>query len=214
MPPNPGPPYSLALNITAWVLQLPVCLVFLFDLVVKLSVICTALANGSILFRPYVIISIICILSSVGFTLSTIVSEIVEIVKIARRRMPLAQYLDFVAWKTVLYAAYLLVGLVIRWPLLIITGGIMSITSIVQLWHGVWVGDRMRKAGIAMTDEYELLLDPADTEHLETGYGELELSTTYNDGAYANSPLPPKENGHSAGLVATAAKVGMLVKVV
>ncbi|KAI0454883.1 hypothetical protein F5B21DRAFT_503908 [Xylaria acuta] len=109
---------------------------------------------------------------TIFFTLSTIVSDIVEIVKIVRRRMPLALYIDFASQKTLLYAIYLLSGLVFASPILTIVGGIMSITSFIQLLHGVRIGGKMRKQGIAMTDEYELVLSPAGADHLEAGYNE------------------------------------------
>ncbi|KAI0443210.1 hypothetical protein F4803DRAFT_550311 [Xylaria telfairii] len=214
MPSNPGHPYSLGLNITVWAIQLPMCLFFLSDLAVRLSLVDMA-GHSSSLVKCYATLSIIL---TIVFTLATIIADIVEILKITRKRMPLALYVDFAAKKTVFHAVYVLVGLIFGPRITIIMGGIMSTitprqdkgvpvrfyrmirrspcwygaTSLIQLYHGAWIGNKMRKDGVAMTNEYELILNPADT----AGYDEASRRTSYEDGAYENSP-PPKENRHS-----------------
>ncbi|KAI1752786.1 hypothetical protein F4782DRAFT_500022 [Xylaria castorea] len=201
MPSNPEYPYSLGLNITAWVLQLPACLYFLYDTVAGLPLVETTFEYGNVFL---VSIMGIGILINIFINLSTIASDIAEIVKIARKRMPLALYLKYTSRKTIIYAIYVVTGLVFGSRVLIVVGGIMSITSFMQLIHGVQIGIRMRKDGVPMTAEYELILNPASADHLEAGYGEpeqppayeAELSTSSEDNPYANS-LPPKGNCYS-----------------
>ncbi|KAI0861097.1 hypothetical protein F4860DRAFT_514166 [Xylaria cubensis] len=185
MPYNPDYPYSLGLNIVVWTLQLPTCSFFLFHLVVNLP-----------LLTPFIFgngLAGICISATIFATLSTIVSDIIEIVKIARKRMPLALYIKYAFKKTTFYPLHLLAGLVYGARVWIIVGGIMSLTSFIQLVHGVTIGVRMRKDGIAMTKEYELILNPTDADHLEAGYNKAELSASSNDTAFAKSS-PPMES--------------------
>ncbi|KAI0187075.1 hypothetical protein EV127DRAFT_437280 [Xylaria flabelliformis] len=189
MPYNPDYPYSLGLNIIVWTLQLPTCSFFLYYLVVNLPLL-TPFIFGNGLAG---LVLGICISATIFATLSTIVSDIIEIVKIARKRMPLALYIKYASKKTGFYALHLLAGLVYGARVWIIVGGIMSLTSFIQLVHGVTIGTRMRKDGIAMTQEYELILNPTDADHLEAGYNEAELSASSNNIAFVKSP-PPMES--------------------
>ncbi|KAI1739207.1 hypothetical protein F4680DRAFT_423158 [Xylaria scruposa] len=183
MPYNPDYPYSLGLNITVWALQLPACSFFLFYMVMTLPIL-----------MPFVLgyglaglVLGICLLATIFATLSTIVSVVVEIVKIARKRMPLALYIKSASKKTIFYVLHLLPGLVYGARVWIAVGSIMCITSFIQLLHGVKIGGRMRKDGIALTKEYELVLDPASAD-LEAG--SIELSASSDNIAFTKSPLP------------------------
>lgn len=72
----------------------------------------------------------ISIVSTIVFTLVTVIADIVEIVKIARKRMPLALYIDFTAKKTGFYAVYVPVGLIFGKRIMIVMGGVMWYVSL------------------------------------------------------------------------------------
>ncbi|KAI0545808.1 hypothetical protein F4679DRAFT_559865 [Xylaria curta] len=186
---NPDYPYSLGLNIAVWALQISACLFFLFDMAMTLPLLMVFILG----FGLVGLILGICILVTIFATISTIVADIVEIVKIVRKRMPLALYIKYASRKTIFYVLYLLAGLFYGSRVWIFVGGIMCITSFIQLLHGVTIGRRMREDGIALTKEYELILNPTNAD-LEAGHDVAELSESPDNTAFAKSPSPTESH--------------------
>ncbi|KAI0594760.1 hypothetical protein F4775DRAFT_415945 [Biscogniauxia sp. FL1348] len=173
-------PYKKGVNITAWLLQIIVCLILLGASAWLLSVIDdedveTILGEYDGLFTAAAGLQI-------ALTGLTIVFDIVEMVLIGRKRMPPALYLASACIKTAIWGIIFVLNLIVVSVLSIILCGVLFATSLVQLVHGARIVHRKRKGG-----SYAPASNPAG--NAEAGYG---IATAHQNTEYkSQSPQPP-----------------------
>ncbi|KAI1492786.1 hypothetical protein F5X96DRAFT_329107 [Biscogniauxia mediterranea] len=161
-------PYKKGINVTAWVLQIIVCLILLGSSAWLLSVvdssdISSELGEYNGLFTAAAGVQI-------GLTGLTIVLDIVEMVLIGRKRMPPALYLTSACIKTAIWGIVFVLNLIAVTVLSIILCGILLSTSLLQLVHGARIVHRKRKG---KGGSYAPANNPAsdvEAAHLTTEY--------------------------------------------
>ncbi|KAI1633182.1 hypothetical protein F4809DRAFT_38319 [Biscogniauxia mediterranea] len=173
-------PYKKGINLTAWVLQIIVCLILLGASAWLLSVVNSSdigsdLSEYNGLFTAAAGVQI-------GLTGLTIVLDIVEMVLIGCKRMPPALYLASACIKTAIWGIIFVLNLIAVTVLSIILCGILFATSLLQLVHGARIVHRKRKGG-----SYAPANNPAG--NAEAGYDveAAHQSTEYK----SQSPQPP-----------------------
>ncbi|KAI1081956.1 hypothetical protein F5B20DRAFT_40800 [Whalleya microplaca] len=191
-------PYKKGVNITAWVLQILVCVILLAASAWMMTLVTSdeydsALRNYGGLFTAAAGLQI-------GITSLTIILDIVEIVMIAKSRMPPALYLSSACVKTLIWVIIFVLNLVAVSIISIILTLILAVTSGLQLVYGAILIHRKRK-GTLFKGKYAPAHNP---ENVEAGY----THNTYypqQDTAYKptappvsvyGSPQPPPQYGY------------------
>ncbi|KAI3324766.1 hypothetical protein HD806DRAFT_54635 [Xylariaceae sp. AK1471] len=180
-------PYRKGVDITAWVLQILVCLIQVGVAAALLAVVDDYEGGfdgvrGAINTSAGV---------SIGISALTIVIDIVEIVLIARKNMPPALYLSFACIKTLIWLIIFVLDLITLAIVGIILSAIVVITSVVQLAFGARIVHKKRK-GTLTGGKYVPTLNPAATGHVETGYGVPPQPQAYGVPQAYGAPQQPQ----------------------
>ncbi|KAI8626672.1 hypothetical protein F5Y19DRAFT_217785 [Xylariaceae sp. FL1651] len=199
MPGKHNYPYKKGVDITAWVLQIIVCLILVGFYSYFLAVV--AAEEDSYDYSDVVNDTIKTVTGvSIAIAALTIVFDIVEIILIARKNMPPALYLTSACLKSLIWLIIFILELVSLSILGIILSAIVLVTSLVQLGFGARIVHKKRK-GTLTGGNYVPALNPAVTGHVETGYG---VPQAYSGTAYPSSPQQHAGDYYKPqGLVAT-----------
>ncbi|KAI5918331.1 hypothetical protein F4810DRAFT_595372 [Camillea tinctor] len=180
-------PYKKGINLTAWILQIIVCLILMGASAWLLSVI----DSGDIdsILGEYDGLFTAAAGLQIGITALTIVFDIVEMVLIGRKRMPPGLYLSSACIKTAIWGVIFVLNLIGLSILSIILSGILLVTSLLQLIHGARIMHRKRKGTLQGGGAYTPANANNPAGYAEAGYGAGYgvQSTEYK----AQSPQPP-----------------------
>ncbi|RYO97094.1 hypothetical protein DL766_002389 [Monosporascus sp. MC13-8B] len=181
-------PYRKSINITAWVLQIIVCLIY-----IAMSAFVVAVADDVGQYGSLFAISGGIHIAIAGLT---IVLDIVEMILIGRKRMHPALYLTSACIKTLIWTIMFILNLIALSPLAVVFCAVLAGTSIAQLIYGARLVHRKRK-GTLRGGGYVPAVNPG-AAHMETGYGQQQpvyanyagnINTAYDTG-YGNPPAP------------------------
>lgn len=175
-------PYRKSINITAWVLQIIVCLIY-----IAVSAFLLAVADDVGQYGFVVAISGGVLIAIAALTM---VFDIAEMVLIGRKRMHPALYLSSACIKTLIWTTLLLLNLVALSPLDIVFSGVAAGAAIAQLVYGARLVHRKRR-GTLRGCGYA----PASNggpANMESGYG-LQPPVYAN---YTNNTNPAYDAGY------------------
>ncbi|KAI1501181.1 hypothetical protein F5X99DRAFT_210855 [Biscogniauxia marginata] len=201
-------PYKKGVNVTAWVLQIIVCLILLGASAWLLSLISSD--DYDYVLGEYDGFFTAAAGLQIALTGLTIVFDIVEIVLIARKSMPPALYLSSACIKTAVWGIIFILNLIAVSILSIILCGILLATSLLQLVYGARLVHRKRK-GTLTSGNYAPAPNPAldgNTGNVEAGYSsaygqpQQQQQQSYyapqGTGYKPHSPAPPEYGVYGA----------------
>ncbi|KAI5864709.1 hypothetical protein GGS23DRAFT_595419 [Durotheca rogersii] len=193
-------PYKKGVNITAWVLQILVCLILLAASAWLLNLVNSDDFDGSL--GEYEGLVTAASGLQIGITALTIIFDIVEIVLITGKRMPPALYLSSACIKTGIWGAIFIMNLISLSILAICLTLVLFGTSLMQLIYGAILIHRKRR-GTLTGGDYALSINP-DTFTAPLGapppgyyYQNPNVNTEYKPPTAVASP-PPPQNLYSA----------------
>ncbi|RYP66225.1 hypothetical protein DL769_006069 [Monosporascus sp. CRB-8-3] len=179
-------PYRKSVNITAWVLQIIVCLIY-----IAMSAFVLVIADDAGQYE-----SLFAISGGVHIAIAvlTIALNIAEMVLVGRKRMHPALYLTSACIKTLIWTVLFILNLIVLSPLAIVFCAVAAGTSIAQLVYGARLVHRMRR-GTLRGGGYAPAANGGPA-HMESGYGQQQpvyanyantTNTAYETG-YGNPP--------------------------
>lgn len=183
-------PYRKSINITAWVLQIIVCLILLAASAYVMSIVNDDEYNQYL--DGYTGLFTTAAGVQIAITGLTIVLDIVEMVLIGRSRMQPWLYLASACVKTIIWGIMLILNLIALSALSIILCAILAGTSILQLSYGAMLVHRKRR-GTLRGGNYAPAVNPANGG-IETG-----LSGGHVQEPVYGGPLPTYNNSTSPG---------------
>ncbi|KAL7620307.1 hypothetical protein AAE478_009301 [Parahypoxylon ruwenzoriense] len=159
-------PYKKGVNVTAWVLQILVCVILLGTSAWLMSIISSddyndALGRYEGLFTAAAGLQI-------AITALTIVFDIIEIILITRKRMPPALYLTSACIKTTIWGVIFILNIISLTILSIVLTLVLFATSLMQLIYGAILVHRKRR-GTLTGGNYTAAINPQGVP--EAGYG-------------------------------------------
>ncbi|RYP41855.1 hypothetical protein DL767_000684 [Monosporascus sp. MG133] len=176
-------PYRKSVNITAWVLQIIVCLVY-----IGVSALVLALADDVGQYQGIFAISGGVHIAIAGLT---IVLDIAEMILIGRKRMHPALYLTSACIKTLIWTIMFILNLIVQSPLAIVLCAVAAGTAIAQLVYGARLVHRKRR-GTLRGGGYAPAANGGPA-NVELGYGQQPTvyannTNTAYDAGYGNPP--------------------------
>ncbi|KAI1656894.1 hypothetical protein F4813DRAFT_390235 [Daldinia decipiens] len=193
-------PYRKSINITAWILQILVCIVLLAASAwllwfVEQQDLDTILGDYNGLFTASAGLQI-------AITGLNIVIDIIEIILISKKRMPPELFLASACIKTAIWGIIFTLDVIAQSVLSCILTIILLVTSLIQLVHAAIIVHRKRR-GTLRGGNYAPAVNP---QGLEEGvhaqpvpgyYYPPPTNTEYK--SPAPSPPPPQQYGYPAG---------------
>ncbi|KAI1137167.1 hypothetical protein F5Y05DRAFT_80431 [Hypoxylon sp. FL0543] len=185
-------PYKKGVNVTAWVLQFLVCIILLGASAWLLWLVNSedALDNYSGLFTVAAGLQI-------AIVLVNIIMNIIEIVLISKKRMPVELYLSSACIKSAVWGIIFILDIVSLSIISIILTLILTATSLLQLVHGAILVHRKRRGTLrggkyAPTSNPDAGLMEAQYGAPQAGYYNPGVSTEYKSSSPVASPVPPQ----------------------
>ncbi|KAI0149809.1 hypothetical protein F4776DRAFT_659706 [Hypoxylon sp. NC0597] len=198
-------PYKKGINITAWVLQFLVCIILL-----AASAWLLWLVNSEDLLDRYSSLFTAAAGLQIAIVLVNIIMNIIEIVLIAKKRMPVELYLSSACLKTTVWGIIFILDIVTLSIISIILTLVLTATSLLQLIHGAMLVHRKR-TGTLRGGNYAPTANPGLAEAQygapQAGYYHPGVSTEYKSPSPVPSPAPP-QYGYSVPAYAPQATGG------
>ncbi|KAI1459590.1 hypothetical protein F4805DRAFT_455756 [Annulohypoxylon moriforme] len=191
-------PYKKSVNITVWFIQFLVCLILLAASAWILYLISSN--NRPKNFTQWRGIFTAAAGLQIGIVTVNIVMNIVEIVLIAKKRMPPALFLSNACLKSAVWGILFILNTISLSLIAVVLTLILFLTSMIQLVHAAIIVHRKRR-GIYAGGQYSRASNPVDLmsgmavgAETQSGYYHENVNTEYK------TPLvePPQEYGNSA----------------
>ncbi|KAI1409015.1 hypothetical protein F5Y13DRAFT_98328 [Hypoxylon sp. FL1857] len=200
-------PYKKGVNITAWVLQFLVCIILL-----AASAWLLWLVNSEDVLESYSGLFTVAAGLQIAIVLVNIIMNILEIILIAKKRMPVELFLSSACIKTAVWGIIFILDVVTLSVISIILTLVLTATSLLQLIHGAILVHRKRRGTLrggkyAPTENPSAGLMEAQYGAPQAGYYNPGVSTEYKSPSPVASPAPP-QYGYAAPAYAPQATGG------
>ncbi|KAF3057462.1 putative cys met metabolism pyridoxal phosphate-dependent enzyme protein [Daldinia childiae] len=192
-------PYKKSVNVTAWILQILVCLVLLAASAWFLWI--SEQQNLDEILGDYNGIFTASAGLQIGITGLNIVMNIVEIILISKKRMPPALFLTSTCIKTAIWGIIFILNVIARSALSIILTIVLFATSLIQLIHASIIVHRKRR-GTLTRGKYAPAINPQGFEegvYAQPTPGYYYPPPTNTEYKSPAATPPPPQYGNPAG---------------